>query len=339
MVTDGIGICLEACVLSFVERHVVACLLGAVAAVFLIYETSVHFFAYTGDAYVDSNVIFLAPEVSGPLVAVPVKDDASVAAGASVAQIEREPFALAVASAAAEVALAEQRTKMARDAIAESMAMVAAAQASWENADRERQRVQSLAQTGDASAAALDEANRNALVASAELRKAQSLLAVAEGLVSVRQAERETAVRALDKARYDLDRTRVAAPVAGRVAPLAMRAGDYAHAGKPLAALVSDDNWHIVAAINERHLARLRVGQTVWFTIGSDPWRLHEGTVRSIAPGIARTPSEEGALPYVPLDTDWIRLPRRFPVLIDMGPLPGKQTLYRGADARVLIWF
>lgn len=325
--------------LSFIERHVVVCLLGAVAAVFLIYEGSVRLFAYTGDAFVDSNVVFLAPEVSGPLAEVAAGDDSEVGAGALIAQIERTPFELAVGSAEADVALADQRTRVAQEAIAESAAVVQAAQASFADADKERRRAESLSQTGDISAAALDQARRDALVAEADLRKAEGLAAVAGGLVGVRQAERVAAGRALDKARYDLARTRIVAPVAGRVAPLTVRQGDYAHAGKPLAAIVSNDNWHIVAAVNERHLSRLAVGQKVWFTIGSEPWVLHEGTVRGLAPGIARTAAETGALPYVPLDTDWIRLPRRFPVLIDMGDLPKRRPLYRGADARVLIWF
>lgn len=325
--------------LSFVERHVIACLLGAVAAAFLIYETSVRFFAYTGDAFVASHVIFVAPEVSGPLAEVPVRDDARIAAGATLARIERAPFALAVAQAEAEVALAADRIRMAKAAIDESTAMVSAARASLDNALRQQTRSEALSRTGDISTEALDAVRRDAVVAAADLEKAQSLAAVAETLVTVRQAEQAAAASALDKANYDLSRTLIASPVPGRVAPLAVRAGDYATAGKPIAAVVSDLDWHIVAAVDERHLARLRPGQNVLFTIGSDPWRPHWGRVRSISPGIARSAAETGALPYVPLDTDWIRLPRRFPVLIDMGELPGELPLYRGADARVLIWF
>lgn len=325
--------------LSFVERHVVASILGAVALAFLVYETSVHFFAYSGDAYVATDVIFLAPEVSGPLARVAVEDDARVAAGATLVEIERAPFALAVAAAQAQVALAAERIRLAEAAIDESTAMVSAARASLENAQRQQARSESLSQTGDISAEALDGVRRDATVAAADLQKAESLAAVAQTLVTVRRAEQATAIQALDKANYELSRTTITSPVEGRVAPLTVRSGDYATAGKALAAVVSDINWHVVAAVDERHLARLKPGQSVLFSIGSDPWRPHWGTVRSISPGIARGASEDGALPYVPLDTDWIRLPRRFPVLIDMGDLPKRQKLYRGADARVLIWF
>jgi len=325
--------------LSFIERHVVACIVGAVLAVFTVYQISALFFAYSGDAYIDSNVVLVAPQVSGPLVTLAVKDDSAVEQGDLIAEINRAPFAIAVASAEAEVKLAADRAKVAEVGIGESQASVAAAQASLDDAMREKGRAESLSRSEDISTAALDNAQRNALVGAAELRKAQGLLAVAEDMVRVRRAEEAAASQALAKAQYDLACTRLTAPVAGRVAPLTVRSGDFMRAGDPLAAVVSRDNWRIMAEVDERHLQRLRAGQTVWFTIASDPWRLHVGKLRAVAPGIARRPTSEGALPYIPLETNWIRLPRRFPVTVDIGDLAKTLPLYRGADARVLIWF
>jgi multidrug efflux system membrane fusion protein len=325
--------------LSFIERHVVVCIVGAVLAVFAIYEISALFFAYSGEGYVDSNVVLVAPQVSGPLVTLAVRDDSAVEQGDLIAEIDRAPFAIAVASAAAEVKLAADRAKVAQGGIEESQASVAAAQASLDDAVREKGRAESLSRAEDISTAALDNAQRNALVGAAELRKAQGLLAVAEDMVTVRRAEEAAASQALAKAQYELACTRITAPLAGRIAPLTVRAGDFARAGEPLAAVVSRENWRIMAQVDERHLKRLRAGQTVWFTIASDPWRLHVGTLRAVAPGIARRQTSEGALPYIPLETNWIRLPRRFPVTVDIGDLAKTLPLYRGADARVLIWF
>ena len=268
-----------------------------------------------------------------------MRDDSVVQPGDLVAEIDRTPFAIAVASAEAEVKLAADRAKVAEIGIEESQASVSAAQASYDDSAREKGRAESLSHAEDISAAALDNAQRNALVAAAELRKAQGLLAVAEDMVTVRHAELDAASQALAKAQYDLACTRITAPVAGRVAPLMVRAGDFMRAGDPLAAVVSRENWRIMAEVDERHLKRLQAGQTVWFTIGSDPWRLHIGRVRAVAPGIARRPTSEGVLPYIPLETNWIRLPRRFPVVVDIGDLPKTLPLYRGANARVLIWF
>jgi multidrug efflux system membrane fusion protein len=325
--------------LAFIERRVVACIVVAVLAVFGLYEISALFFAYSGDAYVDNNVVLVAPQVSGPLVTLAVRDDSVVKQGDLIAEIDRTPFAIAASSAEAQVKLAADRAKVAAVGIEESQASVAAAQASFDDAAREKGRADSLSHSQDISAAALDNAQRNALVTAAELRKAQGLLAVAEDMVTVRRAEEAAASQALAKAEYDLACTRITAPVAGRVAPLTVRAGDFMRAGEPLAAVVSRENWRIMAEVDERHLRRLRAGETVWFTIGSDPWRLHIGAVRAVAPGIARRPTSEGALPYIPLETNWIRLSRRFPVVVDIGELETRLPLYRGADARVLIWF
>ena len=58
------------------------------------------------------------------------------------------------------------------------------------------------------------------------------------------QAAAVTAARAaVARARYSLDCTVLVAPVRGRVAPLIVRVGDYLTAGRPVVAIVSDENW------------------------------------------------------------------------------------------------
>jgi multidrug efflux system membrane fusion protein len=117
--------------------------------------------------------------------------------------------------------------------------------------------------------------------------------------------------------------------------PMVFQFGDYLTAGRPVVAVVSDENWRLVLNLPERHLKGLKVGQGVYCYIGSDPWRIHRGRIRSIAPGVARSIDPSQVLPYVNLSTDWIRLPRRFPVEIDLGDLPKKERLFVGSDANV----
>jgi Fusaric acid resistance protein family/HlyD family secretion protein len=124
------------------------------------------------------------------------------------------------------------------------------------------------------------------------------------------------------------------APVSGRIAPLLVRAGDYVNSGHAIIAIVSDQNWRLVVNLAERHLHGLKVGQPVWCYIGSDPWKIHPGKVRSIAPGVARSVNPAGILPYVDLNTDWIRLARRFPVEIDLGDLPQRERLFLGSECQ-----
>ena len=100
-------------------------------------------------------------------------------------------------------------------------------------------------------------------------------------------------------------------------------------------AIVTNNNWRVVANLPERHLYNLRVGQHIWLWIGSGPWQVHTGRIRSIAPGVPRSDEATTALPYVKPNTEWIRLPRRFPVEIDLDDSTEKSPLYMGANATV----
>ncbi len=54
---------------------------------------------------------------------------------------------------------------------------------------------------------------------------------------------------------------------------------------------------------------------------------------------MARSQDNPQVLPYVDPTTDWVRLPRRFPIEITIDDWPETLGLFNGADARVLIWF
>jgi len=212
---------------------------------------------------------------------------------------------------------------------------IASQEAQLDDAKVAFERATDLRKLGNIAQQSLDDARRTFEVATALLRATQAARVTAEQEVSVQAASVAGARAAVARAKYDLDRTVLVAPVAGRVAPLIVRVGDYLTAGRPIVAIVSDENWRLVVNLPERHLKGLKVGQRVYCYIDSDPWRIHAGKVRSVAPGVARSLDPSQILPYVNLTTDWIRLPRRIPVEIDLGDLPKKQRLFVGGDANV----
>ena len=61
------------------------------------------------------------------------------------------------------------------------------------------------------------------------------------------------------------------------------------------------------------------------------------GRVRSLGPAIARSATPQGVMPYVPPQTDWVRLPRRFPVEITLPGLAERIPAFRGGNASVLV--
>ncbi|HEY0791770.1 MAG TPA: HlyD family efflux transporter periplasmic adaptor subunit, partial [Chthoniobacterales bacterium] len=207
--------------------------------------------------------------------------------------------------------------------------------ADYLDATKNRDRGVELAKAGDISQENLDNLQRTYQVALANLNQSRAAKVVAEQDAVAQNARIRQTETALARADFELSRTEVRSPVNGRVAPFQLRPGSYLEIGKPVMALLTDENWRVVANLDERHLRGLRPGQAVWFSLGSDPWRIHAGRVRSLSPGVARTSAAPNVLPYVAPDTDWIRLPRRFPVEIDIGTLPAQLSLYMGANATV----
>lgn len=323
----------------WIETHVVRAVLLALAAAVAIYELSALVVAYSADAYVTTDVVVIAPEVSGPIAELPVTENQRVAAGAPLLHIEPRPFAIALAAAEASLDLARQQQAYAAEAVAEAEAAIAMQQARLTDASAVLDRQQILLRDAYVALQRVDDARRDFAVAQAQLHQAEAQAVVARRLVQVRQTEVMSAQAALDRARYELDRTRIVAPAAGRVAPFEARIGTHLAVGQPVLAVVTDQGWRVVANMTERHLGRIAPGQTVWVMLGSDPWRIHAGRVRSLAGAVARSPTPIGVIPYVAPETDWVRLPRRVPVDIEIPGLAGRIPAFRGGNARVLILF
>ncbi|MBS7539195.1 HlyD family secretion protein [Ancylobacter lacus] len=325
--------------LSRLLSHPVRFILGTVLALFVLYEIGVQIFAYTGDAYVDSDIVVLASQIEGPIARLAVQNNAEVKAGDLLFEVEATPFRLRVQQTEAALSQARSNLALATDEVAAARATLQAAQAVQTNATEEMNRTRTLSGEGFSSQASLDEASKDLAKASADVMVTQAGLNVASRRVAVAEADVVSAQAALDRAQYDLTKTQVRAPDAGRVAPFTLRQGDYLQVGTKVLAIVTEKRLRVVANVAERHLGHVALGQRAFVTLGTDPWVLHRGRVTGIAAGIARSPDAPDIVPYVAPTTDWVRLPRRFPVEITLDDWPAGRAHYTGADARVLIWF
>ena len=322
-------------IVNWFKHHVVLGTLLGLLVLFTVYELISGVLVYSRDAYITTDVIGVAPQVSGPLSTLAVKDNQVVQKGDLLIKIDPEPFQLDLDRLQANLELARATEEKAKEEVSIAADRIASQQAQLDDAKVAFERAADLRKMGNIAQQALDDARRTFDVATDLRRAAQASRVSAEQEVFVQAAAVTAARAAVARAKYNLDCTDLVAPVSGRVAPLIVRVGDYLTAGRPVVAVVSDENWRLVVNLPERHMKGLKVGQRVYCYIDSDPWQIHAGRVRSIAPGVARSLDPSQILPYVNLTTDWIRLPRRFPVEIDLGDLPKKQRLFVGGDANV----
>ena len=321
---------------TWFKRHPVLGVVSVLLFGYLAYELVTRTLIFSRDAYVTSDVIYLAPEMAGPVASLSTADDQAVPAGQILFTIERQPFELALGKQQAALEVAHANLQKAQDEVKVSTSEINAAQAALVDAQKTKDRVSTLEKTGTMTQEAFDNAEKIYRVAVALLNRAQNARVVAQQEETVQRALIGQAQAGVAQAEYDLKRTAIRAPFAGRVAPLRIHVGQYLAVGTPAVALIADKRWRVVVNLPERHLAGLELGQRVLFSLSTDHWmNFHWGTVRSVSPGVARTPAMLNPLPYVEPTTDWVRLPRQFPVEIDMGTVPEQQPLYQGADASV----
>jgi multidrug efflux system membrane fusion protein len=294
--------------------------------------------AYTDDAYVRSDVVAVAPQVSGIVKTVLVTDNQPVAASDPIATIDPEPYQLDVALKQQQVAGLEAAVAVKTQIQAADATNVDAANAALRLAQQQFDRAQTLSRDQYASQEAFDKATDQLRAAQDRLAQQQNQSQVDEREIAEAKVQADVARAQLAVAQYSLACTRLSAPVTGYVNNLTLRPGAYAHAGEPLIGIVDGSQWRIVANFKEDIAAAVVPGQRVWVWLDSDPWHFRPGHVQGVGRAIARSEAPSQLLPYVAPTTDWIRLRRRLQVTILLDPPVPEQGLFSGADARVLFF-
>jgi len=320
------------------RRKRVALVAGGLFVAFLCWEIATRIVAYTDDAYVRSDLISVAPQVTGRILAVHVRDNQTVQRGDLLVSIDPDPFRLAVEELKAQIREAQAQAAADRDAAVGAKAAEQAATAALQLAQATQRRIATLSTEGDVTGQALDSANEALRRAETGVDAARAAIARNQQMLAMHEAGIARAQAELAAAQWRLDRTEVRALADGTINNLTVRVGDTARAEVPLIGVVDATAWRIVANYKQDYLRYFRVGGTAWVWLDSDPWQLHRARITGIARAINREQIAAELLPYVAPTTDWIRLQRRFPVTLVLVDPPADLTLYMGADARILIF-
>lgn len=311
---------------------------GTILALFILYEVFTYFVAYTDDAYVRSDLVAVAPQVTGQIIEVHVVDNQDVKIGDKLFTIDPEPFQLVVNQWKAQIDRAAAQLKVAQEELALAQAALEVSTSAHTYAAQEQSRFSDLAKREFAPIAELDRANDELRRTRAEMKISTVAIAKAETDIGAHQAALELANAQLASAQWNLDRTVVHAPNNGAITNLTLRKGDMATLGVPNVGIVDADAWRIMANYKQYYIRDFKIGDTAWVWLDSAPWHFHKGRITGIARGFSRNPGIDKLLPYVAPTTDWIRLQRRIPVTIVLEELPPGYKLYMGADARIVIF-
>jgi multidrug resistance efflux pump len=317
------------------HRRRVLLLLLATGLVLGLWWVSGYVIAYTDDAYVDSDVVQLAPEVAGPIEAMHVSDNQWVKRGVILFSIDPTPFRLQLQHAVAQEAEARAQLPIDEAAIESLRAQVEAADEATRLATINLGRATPLTKLGFASKQTYDNSQTAQEQSVAQERNAEATLEKAQQTLQFHQVALATSHAARLYAEWRLSRTDVRAPVDGQITNLTLARGDTVSPSHPALAIVDASAWRIIANYKEYYLRQLPPGRQVWVWLDTSPWHLYRARIQGIAHAISRNQGVSTLVPYVSPTVDWIRLDRRIPVRLQLIDPPPPQNLFMGTDARV----
>src|SRR5215470_11331220 len=301
----------------------------------------------TDDAYLQADLVHLAPDVSGRIVELDVRDNQAVRKGDVLFRIDPDPYRMRVDQARAAVQGLEAKLGLTADQVAAQTSKADAAERGIGSAEAQRAlasstlgRMEPLLGRGFVTAQQVDQARtaqRTAQIAlqQARLQADEARQAITNTKPIVAELDRARATLAL--AERDLNKTVVLAPCDGRITALDIAAGEFAAEGHPLFTIIDTEHWYAIGNFRESDLAGIEAGQHATVYVMAEPSRPLRGEVESLGWGVASDVSATfGGLPHVEHTLNWVRIAARFPVRILLDAPPG-DLMRVGASAVIVI--
>ena len=290
----------------------------------------------TENAYINADVVNVAAQVNGRVVAVHVKDNQHVKKGDALFEIDQAPFIIALERAQADLAQALQNARQDNAEVVGAGAMVSQAESDYANARNTYTRDKKLVEQHFLSQQALDDAQTRmqALQATLEQARAKLTRALSAPLKTDERGDVLKAKAAIEQAKLDLEHTHVIAAQDGQISNLALTPGSLVGVGTPLFALIADNSFHIEANFKETELPGIHPGQDAGIRIDMYPGQDFKGTVESISGG---TGTAFSLLPPQNATGNWVKIAQRVPVRIKFAPTDAEHPLRIGATATVSV--
>ena len=294
----------------------------------------------TENAYIKADKLSLAAEVSGVVTEVLVRENQPVKAGDVLVVLDDYSYRLAVAEAEAHLAQVKNQLFAKRADHAEAQAALEQANQDAQFYLRQLRRNEKMGSVAvseaqlDESRQLLAQARSRIAITGQKLSSLSAELGGDPGAPMEEQADLKVAQAQLDRARYQLTRTQIIAPVDGIVANNVPQVGELAHNGLTLVSLLSSESLWVEANLKETQLANIRPGQPATVEVDAYPGVIWQAEVDSLSPASG---SEFALIPAQNASGNWVKVVQRIPVRLRLLPTQGNPPLRSGMSAEVWI--
>jgi len=302
----------------------------------------------TDNAYIQSDITAISPEVSGQVSELFVKDNQWVKKGSPLFSIDDKDFianqeiaksSVNVANAALEANQVQVEMQLVK--IAQMKQGIQSASANEQYQSSELERLSLLVQKHSVSETLFEAQKKHTIEAKSKLETAKLALAVEQKrhaalLTEKRQllAQKKKAEATLRLANIALERTIIRAPFDGVIADRHVQVGKFVQPGMGLIVMVPDYVW-LEANFKETQLENIVEGAKVEVILDMFPDQSLHGHVLSITPA---TGAQFGLLPPQNATGNFVKVVQRVPVNIELAvPAELKGRIYPGLSAQVTI--
>jgi multidrug resistance efflux pump len=246
----------------------------------------------SGSFVVVSRVVEVAPNVSGQIIAIPVRPNVPVKSGAKLFQIDPAPFKFKVDQLEASLAGAKQQALQLTSSYEQATANVdgLTKQLAYHNkrlADFER-----LTADDAQSQFRLQDTQVQQETVQFQLQAAKAAQQSAKIAMDAEIGGTNTTVAQiqaqLDSARWELEQSTITAPGDGYVTVMALSVGDRAAQSKSVLSFIIAEDISIVGMFQPNGFRTIRPGAAVKLVFDDDPGRIYNASVTDIPLGVGQ---------------------------------------------------
>jgi membrane fusion protein (multidrug efflux system) len=280
----------------------------------------------TDDAQVKQDIVSVSPQVNGQVVQVFVRNGSRVKRGDLLFRIDPQPYRVALEQAQAQLASAQLQTQVLKTTAAGTSGDITGAEANLSIQRNALARQQALLKQGFTTRAAYEDALNEVKKAETQLADARARAANASAAVAPgEQPQVAQAQAAVDKARLDLERTEVRAPMDGVIENAdKLQVGQMAVLGIGMVSLVHSSSAWVEANFKEKDVGRMVPGERATIEVDAYGGEKFPAHVQSIGAG---TGSQFSLLPAQNANGNWVKVTQRVPVRIVFDGHPDKPMI------------
>jgi membrane fusion protein (multidrug efflux system) len=291
----------------------------------------------TDDAQIKQDIVSVSAQVTGPVQQVFVRNGAQVKKGDVLFRIDPAPFQVALENAQAQLAAAELQTTQLKTQAAGTGADITGSEANLKIKQNALSRQTALLKEGFTTRSDYDDALNEVKTAQQQLEDARARAANAQAAIAPgQQPQIAQAQAAVDKAKLDLSRTTVRAPMDGTVENADnLQVGQMAAEGLGMLSLVHSQAAWVEANFKEKDVGRMVPGQRAEIQVDAYPGQKFPAHVQSVGAG---TGSEFSLLPAQNANGNWVKVAQRVPVRIAFNGTPSKPMI-AGLSVNATVYF